>query len=133
MRYVILGVTPSTGQWKWKREKALAAVENFEKYESDFSEKMSLYDYWQHSPELKFVRKSPTGKIEHWISPDPTMIKSDLWDDIQAQASTPLHDTEKSEKLIERVVNYASSWRQGRGEGFTEVGLGLQYSPLISG
>jgi adenine specific DNA methylase Mod len=109
MRYEILGVTPSTGQWKWMEEKAIKAVENYERYVSDFSERISLYEYWQHNPELKFIRKSPTGKIEHWISPDQTMIKSDLWDDIQAQAATPLYDTEKSEKLLERIVNYASS------------------------
>jgi adenine specific DNA methylase Mod len=109
MRYEILGVTPSTGQWKWNKEKAIVAVENYEKYVSDFSEKISLYEYWKHNPELKFIRRSPAGKIEHWISPDPTMIKSDLWEDIQAQASNPLYDTEKSEKLLERIVNYASS------------------------
>ncbi len=108
MRYEIIGITPSTGQWKWSREKAMAAVENYQKYLTDFSDKMTLYEYWLHNQDLKFIRKSPSGKIEHWIAPDPTMIKSDLWDDIQAQASTPLYDTEKSEKLLERVVSYAS-------------------------
>ena len=29
MRYELLGVTPTTGQWKWKKEIALEAVENY--------------------------------------------------------------------------------------------------------
>ena len=34
MRYPLLGVTPKTGQWKWKREVAGEAVKNYKRYET---------------------------------------------------------------------------------------------------
>ncbi len=32
MRYKLLDVTPETGQWTWKKERALAALENYKRY-----------------------------------------------------------------------------------------------------
>ena len=42
MRYDILGFTPSTGQWKWKQDVAKQAVENYQEYVKNFSNRMSL-------------------------------------------------------------------------------------------
>ena len=38
MRYELLGFTPSTGQWRWSKELALVAVDNYQKYLDDFSD-----------------------------------------------------------------------------------------------
>lgn len=39
MRYDILGFTPETGQWKWAKETAQDAVENYKIYVDNYSEK----------------------------------------------------------------------------------------------
>ena len=46
MRYNILGFKPESGQWKWKQETATEAVENYLKYLQEFSNEMSLEEYW---------------------------------------------------------------------------------------
>ena len=59
MRYELLGFTPRTGQWRWSEEKALVAVDNYQKYMEEFCDKMSLEEYWKETGEiLKFVRRS---------------------------------------------------------------------------
>lgn len=109
MRYELLGETPSNGQWKWCKERGIIAAKNYSFYLKKFSNKMSLFEYWTLHPDQEFIRKSPSGTIEHWIEPDDTKIKSSLWDDLQAQASIPIYDTEKNEKLLERIIEYTSS------------------------
>lgn len=107
MRYEILGVVPTTGQWKWEINRGFVAVENYKNYLKKYSKQMSLCEYWLQDKNKEFIRKSPTGKIEHWVPPDDTMVKNDLWDDLQSQASTLNYDTEKNEKLLERIIKYA--------------------------
>ena len=46
MRYNILGVTPSEGQWKWKKEVADEAIKKYQEYEENFSKKMTLEEYY---------------------------------------------------------------------------------------
>ena len=109
MRYKIYGIVPSSGQWKWKEERALVAVENYKKWEKGNKPSgLSLYQFWIKNKEMEFLRLSPSKKVEHWIAPDSTMIKSDLWDDIQSQDSSIDYDTAKNPRLIERIINYAS-------------------------
>lgn len=48
MRYELLGVTPENGQWKWRKEKALEAVANYEHYLKKVPDK-SLVDYWRQT------------------------------------------------------------------------------------
>jgi adenine-specific DNA-methyltransferase len=59
MRYQLLGVTPSHGQWKWSRDRALRAVNNYEQYLKE-AQKANLEEYWQKTgQQLEFIRKSP--------------------------------------------------------------------------
>lgn len=89
MRYELLGFTPETGQWRWSREKALVGVSNYETYLEEFSDKMSLEDYWRQTGEkLKFVRRidNGTGKnggVQYWIAPSDTALRSSNWTDIE--------------------------------------------------
>lgn len=83
MRYEILGVTPTSGQWKWSKERAMRAVKNFQDFENSGYEK--LVDYWNDKGRnLEFIRKSRTGKIEHWVEPIETKFLDTLWIDIPA-------------------------------------------------
>jgi adenine-specific DNA-methyltransferase len=89
MRYELLGFTPETGQWRWQKEKALEGVANYEKYINEFSDKMSLEDYWRRTGEkLKFVRRiengmGKNGGVQYWISPSDTALRSSNWTDIE--------------------------------------------------
>lgn len=62
MRYELLGVTPTNGQWKWAKERALRAVQNYKKYLADTRGTESLAKYWQRTGEtLEFIRLSERG------------------------------------------------------------------------
>ncbi len=88
MRYDVLGVTPSDGQWKWKKEVADEAVANYIEYETKFSEKMTLEEYWVYTGKSKrFIRRkeSGTGKnqgIEHWVAPADGILRNSNWSDM---------------------------------------------------
>jgi adenine-specific DNA-methyltransferase len=41
MRYELFGVTPNRGQWKWKKERAEKAVQNYHKFENEFKNSMA--------------------------------------------------------------------------------------------
>lgn len=93
MRYDILGFTPSEGQWKWKKETAVEAVDNYKVYLNNFSNKKTLEEYWYETGKIKkFIRKREnlTGKnsgVEHWIPPSEGILRSSNWTDILASES----------------------------------------------
>ena len=63
MRYDLLGFTPKTGQWRWSKEKANEAVENYKIYEEIYSKKLTLEEYWiSQNKDLKFIRRIPNGE-----------------------------------------------------------------------
>jgi adenine-specific DNA-methyltransferase len=90
MRYDILGYTPESGQWKWSKDKALKAVENYKTYTSKFSHKMSIEEYWhKNSRKLDFIRRNPNGSgknkgVENWIPPTDGILRNTNWSDLFA-------------------------------------------------
>jgi site-specific DNA-methyltransferase (adenine-specific)/adenine-specific DNA-methyltransferase len=104
MRYPLLGVTPARGQWKWKKERAEKAVNNYHQYLKE-SKGKSLVEFWQENDgAMGFIRKSPTGKIEHWIAPDKMKFLDTLWMDVSAYQSKKEYPTQKNEQLLNRIV-----------------------------
>lgn len=93
MRYYILGYAPSEGQWKWKEETALEAVENYKEYQLNHESSITLEEYWlKTGKSKKFIRKREnlTGKnqgVEHWIPPSDGILRSSNWTDILASES----------------------------------------------
>lgn len=88
MRYEILGFTPTTGQWRNSKEKAYKAVENYRVYEANYSDKMSLENYYKKTGISDFIRRIPngTGKnggVQHWIAPSDTALRTSNWTDIE--------------------------------------------------
>ena len=87
MRYDILGVLPTEGQWKWKKEIADEAVANYQEYERNYSSKMTLEEYWTKTGKNKrFLRRNPngTGKnmgVEHWVAPANGILRNSNWSD----------------------------------------------------
>lgn len=107
MRYELLGVTPTTGQWKWSRERALQAVKNYERYLEE-GKGMSLVEYWDRTGRnLEFVRRNPkTGKIENWFPPSKDRISDTLWTDIHTYENEKDYPTQKHTELLERIIHW---------------------------
>jgi len=86
MRYPLLGVNITTGQWMWSKQRADNAVENYKKYQDDYASKISLKEYYEQSNgELEFVRKNlSTGQPEYWVSAKENVTADTNWFDIQA-------------------------------------------------
>jgi adenine-specific DNA-methyltransferase len=106
MRYEIFGVRPARGQWKWAKERALKAIENYRVYEQKFSG-MTLEEYWESTgKKLEFVRKRSTMKYaEYWIPPKTHRIIDNVWLDIQAYNYSTGYGTEKHAQLLDRIVS----------------------------
>ena len=89
MRYEILGFTPKTGQWRYSKEKAIIAVNNYNVFLNEFSDKMSLEEYWKNTGcNLQFIRRieNGTGKnggVQHWIPPTESSLRTNNWLDIE--------------------------------------------------
>ncbi|HVQ01477.1 MAG TPA: site-specific DNA-methyltransferase [Candidatus Thermoplasmatota archaeon] len=106
MRYPVLGVTPAAGQWKWKKTRAHQAVDNYLEYQRNHTpDTLSLYKYWvQTGCDKEFIRKSSTGKIEHWVPPSDQKFLDTVWSDIASYSFDHGFRTEKSEELLERLL-----------------------------
>lgn len=97
MRYELLGVTPVSGQWKWKEETALEAAENYRIFLEEHAQTSTLEQYWAETGKcLKFIRRNPRGAgqnqgVEHWIPPSDTKLRTSNWTDILA--SRPVEKT----------------------------------------
>jgi DNA modification methylase len=109
MRYEIFGVRLARGQWKWAKERALRAIENYRVFEQKFSG-MALEEYWESTgKKLEFVRKRPGVKYaEYWIPPKTHRIVDNVWLDIQAYSYSTGYGTEKHSQLLERIIGQFS-------------------------
>ena len=115
MRYDILGYTPTEGQWKWSKDKAYEAINNFTEYEDHYSQNMTLEEYWKSTGKTKkFIRRMPGGKgknkgVENWIEPSDSILRNTNWTDIFASKTTTeidgLFDSPKNPDAIKLMIN----------------------------
>lgn len=113
MRYDILGFTPTTGQWRNSKEKAEVAIANYKKYLEEYSEKMSLEEYYSLTGIKDFIRRIPNaigknGGVQHWIAPSDSMLRTSNWTDIEVsqigkEIDIPF-DNPKSKLLIMELI-----------------------------
>ena len=88
MRYELLGFTPITGQWRWSKELANEAVENYNEYLNSHSD-LSLEEYWTKTGcQKKFIRRIEGGKgknggVQYWVGPSDTFLRTSNWTDIE--------------------------------------------------
>lgn len=88
MRYDVLGVTPTEGQWKWKKEVAEEAVRNYQEYEQQYASQMSIEEYWSRTGKCKrFIRRKAGGNgknlgVEHWVAPADGIMRNSNWSDM---------------------------------------------------
>ena len=103
MRYELLGVTPTHGQWKWRLDRAAQAVANYLRFETEGQGE--LVDWWRaHGEELEFIKLSASGKPSHWVPPSNTRCADTIWDGFSAYAFKQGFPTEKSEALLRRFI-----------------------------
>ncbi|MBL7133122.1 MAG: site-specific DNA-methyltransferase [Phycisphaerae bacterium] len=113
MRYELFGIVPERGQWRWSAERTAKAVKNYERYESEYADEMSIDEYYlavleDTGQKLGFVRLSSRGKPEHYVPPTDTILSNDLWLDIPAYQRTDF-PTQKSEALLGRIIEWLSA------------------------
>lgn len=109
MRYNILGKTISSGQWKWSKERAYRAVENYKEYVKLFSDRKTLYEHWVDTEKsLEFIRRRGKSMPQYWIPPREEVIADNNWFDIKAYNYSNNYPTEKSEVLLERIIKASS-------------------------
>lgn len=116
MRYPVLGVTPASGQWKWKEEKAREAVANYEAFLDSGAQ--HLEDYWERTGrQLKFIRRNPGGRgmnqgVEHWVPPSTGVLRTSNWTDVLASAPlTSLglaFDSPKNPELLKELLRMST-------------------------
>lgn len=114
MRYDLFGFKPEEGQWKWKKETALEAVENYKIYMEQYSSDETLEEYWiRTGKSKKFIRHNPngTGKnkgVDHWIPPSSGILRTSNWTDLLASESLGAigipFDNPKHTVLLENLI-----------------------------
>ena len=107
MDYELFGHKPSpNNHWRWQKERALKAVENYEEWKKNYSDKETLTEYWERTGKiLKFIRSNPrTKKPEYFIPSSEETLCDTLWDDISAYSFKNNYVTEKSEELLNRIL-----------------------------
>lgn len=113
MRYELLGFTPTTGQWRNSKEKAVIAVANYKKYLEEFQDKMTIEEYSQKTGIKEFIRRIPNaigknGGVQHWIEPRNTSLRTSNWTDIEVsqigkEIDLPF-DNPKSKLLLMELI-----------------------------
>lgn len=130
MRYELFGVIPNRGQWKWKKERATKAVQNYSKFENEFKGSMtseeyqkltkeeiqfakdkSLLEYWRENGQtLEFIRMREGVKYpEYWVEPREHKLIDNLWTDIEAYNYSSDYPTEKHIELLDRIITNFSN------------------------
>ena len=104
LRYELLGVNLDRGQWMWRQDRALKAVENYQKYLEERKPGETLEDYWKRkSGDLEFIRKE-RNTIKYWIPPRDSIVADNNWLDIRGYSNHWGFKTENSEVLLHRIL-----------------------------
>jgi len=110
MRYEILGINLTEGQWMWNKERAYKAVENYQKY-LEIAKKTgeTLEEYWERTGrKLDFIRRQG-DTIQYWVPPKEEALLDNNWLDIPGYSSRWNFKTENSEILLKRVIESTSN------------------------
>jgi len=107
LRYQLLGIELTHGQWRWKPKTAYASVKNYKEYLEKWSDQMSLYEYWVMTGKKKrFIKRDPgSTRCYYWVAPKNKRPVDSNWFDIYAYDNSPgAYPTQKSEWLLKRIV-----------------------------
>jgi adenine specific DNA methylase Mod len=109
LRYELLGVSLDRGQWMWSKERALKAVENYQRYLKERLSGETIEQYWNRTGrKLEFVRRF-RSTIQYWIPPRDSVVADNNWLDIRGYSNKWGFKTENSEALLYRILSNLTS------------------------
>ena len=111
MRYELLGQIPSDGQWRWKKERAVQAVQNYQTYLEKVADNRTLDEYYlgvleDEEIELDFVRKDESGTVQYYVPPRNYKLLSNIWFDLSYRGTQTDYPTEKHEEPLVRLMEW---------------------------
>ena len=113
MRYELFGIQPSSGQWRWSRERAEQAKRNYEDFlkQNKSDEHLDEYylDHLETGNDLDFVRLGPSDTVQYFVPPRDYKLASTLWGDIRTRGTATQYATEKNEQLLSVIVDWLSN------------------------
>ncbi|MCX7754802.1 MAG: site-specific DNA-methyltransferase, partial [Anaerolineales bacterium] len=128
MRYELLGITPTTGQWRWGKERSLEAIKNYEQMTRELGYSpvdeipQDEIDQWyleklqKTGEDLDLLRLSKNNKPEHYVPPSETKMGSDLWIDLSPRDNqlsyllgTKAFDNPKPLEWLQRLIAFITS------------------------
>ena len=121
MRYELLGHNPTTGQWRWEKNRTMKAMKNYEEFLQVHSHNMNLDEWFvdsltSNNVKLDFVRASEEGTVQYYVPPSGQKLLSDNWMDILLRGSDTSFETEKNKNIVRRMVE----WLTGADEIFLD-------------
>ncbi len=126
MRYELFGVTPTSGQWTWREERAKQAIANYERYLEEGGGR-SLAEYWRDTCcMLEFIRPNPEdGTPQYWRPPAEVRLADTMWAGVPIYSNQTKYPTEKHEKLVAQLIRLASEERDIVLDAFAGSGTTL--------
>ena len=119
MRYALMGITPTYGQWRWSQERSEKAIENYNKMLEEIGHSANqdaIDEWWFEQSPLKpdLIRLSNQNRPEHYVPPSDRKIISSLWTDLTVNEAASMSsrlmddplDNPKRTELVKRVVEY---------------------------
>jgi len=109
LRYKLLDVEITNGQWMWNEERANKAVNNYTDYVKNHQNDISLDDFALKNQEKEFIRLGSNGMPEYFLPPEKQLVCDTLWDDVVAYDYSSDYPTAKSELFLKRIIEMASN------------------------
>ncbi|MCL6431202.1 MAG: site-specific DNA-methyltransferase [Anaerolineae bacterium] len=114
MRYELLGVMPSSGQWRWERSRAERAVQAYQAYLREYADSLTLDEYYLRTlrttgVDLDFVRKDENGTVQYYVPPRDYRVLSNVWFDLAYRGAETGYPTEKHEQPVARLVQWLTN------------------------
>jgi len=113
MRYELFGITPQRGQWRWAKERAYKAKQNYEEYLRDYAQSMSLDEYCglviqETGEEPNLIKLGSENTVQYYVAPRNYRLLSDVWMDVKTTGKITDFSHEKHEDLLERIIRWST-------------------------
>lgn len=108
MRYELFGQIPKSGQWRWKKDRASWATNNYEQFVQ--SGAASLDEYYfeklKTGEEMNFLRLSDAGSVQYYVPPRDYVMANTNLTSIKTVGSVTDYPTEKHEQLVSVLIEW---------------------------
>jgi len=121
MRYEIDGINITKGQWKWNKERAFLALQNYKEFMAKIGDEDKLKEYWLNNKDsfyekngldMEFIKPTNTT-VKYWVLPSEITIMDTNMLDYYVNDDTGRRkynfDTTKNLILIKKLVDITSS------------------------